>query len=140
MGSNRTKHFKAETRSISSILVSTHCFLVCLKCHFRHFLLQKYLFITCLFLTCKVAHKCLNVREWVEVIEWNKKRSPPFPCCPVSCQCPWKKTLIGKKKRKKYLSYCNHVIYVMEVYPPLHKWHGYSKINTFVIVFLENSI
>ena len=27
--------------------------------------------------------------------------SPPFPCCPVSCQCPWKKTLIEKKKKKK---------------------------------------
>ena len=38
-------------------------------------------------LTCKVAHKCLNVREWVEVVEWNRKRSPPFPCCPVNCQC-----------------------------------------------------
>ena len=43
-------------------------------------------------LTCKVATKCLNVRERVEVVE-----SPPFPCCPVSRQCPWKKTLIEKK-------------------------------------------
>ena len=34
-------------------------------------------------LTCKVATKCLNVRERVEVVE-----SPPFPCCPVSRQCP----------------------------------------------------
>ena len=24
-------------------------------------------------LTCKVANKCLNVRERVEVVEWNKK-------------------------------------------------------------------
>ena len=39
-------------------------------------------------LTCKVANKCLNVRERVEVEEWNKKWSPPFPCCPVSRQCP----------------------------------------------------
>ena len=45
-------------------------------------------------LTCKVAYKYLNVCERVEVVEWNKKRSPPFPCCPVSCQCPWKKPLI----------------------------------------------
>ena len=52
-------------------------------------------------LACKVANKCLNVREWVEVGEWNKRRSPPFPCCPVSRQCPWKKTLIEKKKGKK---------------------------------------
>ena len=39
-------------------------------------------------LTCKVANKCLNVRERVEVVEWNKKWSLPFPCCPVSRQCP----------------------------------------------------
>ena len=38
-------------------------------------------------LTCKVANKCLNARERVEVVEWNKKRSPPFPCCPVNRQC-----------------------------------------------------
>ena len=50
-------------------------------------------------LTCKIAHKCLNVRERVEVVEWNRKKSPPFPYCPVSCQCPWKKPLIEKKKK-----------------------------------------
>ena len=38
-------------------------------------------------LTWKVANKCLNVREWVEVVEWNKEWSSPFPCCPVSRQC-----------------------------------------------------
>ena len=27
-------------------------------------------------LTCKVANKYLNVREWVEMAEWNKKWSP----------------------------------------------------------------
>ena len=48
--------------------------------------------------TCKVANRCVNVRERVEVIEWNKRWSPPFPCCPVSRQCPWKKTLIEKKR------------------------------------------
>ena len=48
-------------------------------------------------LTSKVANKCLNVREWVDVVEWNKRWSPPFPCSPVSCQCPSKKTLIEKK-------------------------------------------
>ena len=40
-------------------------------------------------LTCKVANKCLNVRERVEVVEWNKRCSPPFSCCPVSRQGPW---------------------------------------------------
>ena len=28
-----------------------------------------------------------------------KKGFPFLPCCPVSCQCPWKKTLIEKKKK-----------------------------------------
>ena len=45
-------------------------------------------------LTCKVANKCLNVHEQVEVVEWNKQWSPPFPCCPVNRQCLWKKTLV----------------------------------------------
>ena len=44
-------------------------------------------------IACKVAYKCLNVCERVEVVERNKKWSPLFPCCPVSHQCPWKKTL-----------------------------------------------
>ena len=48
-------------------------------------------------LTRKVANICLNVREQVEVVEWNERWPPPFPYCPVSCQCLWKKTLIGKK-------------------------------------------
>ena len=46
-------------------------------------------------LTCKVANKCLNVRQRVEVVERNKRWSPPFPCCPVSV----KKTLIEEKKK-----------------------------------------
>ena len=45
-------------------------------------------------LTCKVANEFLNVHERVEVAEWNERWSPPFPCCPVSFQCPWKKILI----------------------------------------------
>ena len=39
-------------------------------------------------LTCKAANKCLNVRERVGVVEWNKKWPPPFPYCPVSRQYP----------------------------------------------------
>ena len=46
-------------------------------------------------LTCKVVKKCLNFRERVEVIEWNKRWFPPIPCCPVSRQCR-KKTPIEK--------------------------------------------
>ena len=48
-------------------------------------------------LTCKVANKCLNVREWIEVVEWNKRWSSPFPCSPVSRQILWRKTLMEKK-------------------------------------------
>ena len=33
------------------------------------------------------------------MVEWNKERFPPFPCCPVICQCPWKKALIEEKKK-----------------------------------------
>ena len=36
-------------------------------------------------LSCKVADKCLNVREQAEVVEWNKRWSPPFPCM-QSCE------------------------------------------------------
>ena len=49
------------------------------------------------YLTSKVANKCLNFSERVEVVERNKRWSPPFPCCPVNRQCLWKKTLIEKK-------------------------------------------
>ena len=46
-------------------------------------------------LTCKVANTFLNVRERVEVVEWNKRWFPPFPCYPLRRQCPWKKIPIG---------------------------------------------
>ena len=52
-------------------------------------------------LTCKIANKCLNVPERVEVVEWNKRWFSPIPCCPVSCQCPWNKTLNEKKYLKE---------------------------------------
>ena len=38
-----------------------------------------------------------NVCERMEVVEREKKWSPPFPCCPVSRQCPSKKTVIEEK-------------------------------------------
>ena len=31
------------------------------------------------------------------MVEWNKIWSPLFPCCPVSLQCLWRKTLAEKK-------------------------------------------
>ena len=33
-------------------------------------------------LTCKVANKCLNVRERVEVVEWKKDSPHPSPAVP----------------------------------------------------------
>ena len=54
-------------------------------------------------LTCKVSNKCLNVLERLGVVEWNKRWSPPFPCCPAICQFPWKKTLIEKKKLQELI-------------------------------------
>ena len=61
-------------------------------------------------LTCKAANKCLNVREWVEVVECNKRWSPPFPCCPVNRLCLWKKTPTEKKIPLEVLYY--NVLYV----------------------------
>ena len=55
-------------------------------------------------LTCKVANKCLNVCVRMEVVEWSKRWSPSFPCCPMSFHCPWKKTLIEKKQANKQTS------------------------------------
>ena len=52
-------------------------------------------------LTCKVANKFLNVRERLEVVKWNKRWSPPFPCRLVNLQCLWKKTLTEKVNNKK---------------------------------------
>ena len=48
-------------------------------------------------LTCKVASKCLDVRELVQIVESNKKWSPAFPYCPVNHQCLLKKTPTEKK-------------------------------------------
>ena len=50
-------------------------------------------------LTCKVSHKCLNIRERVEVTEWNKTGSPNFSYCTASCRYMLKKTLIEKKRK-----------------------------------------
>ena len=85
-------------------------------------------------LTCKVAHKCLNVRERVEVVEWNRKRFPPFPCCPVSCQCPWKKTLIEKKK--KYLTISGDRVFPISFVDPSRSVAASVK---YLVLFLITS-
>ena len=53
-------------------------------------------------LTCKVENKCLNVRQRVEVVDWNRIWSPPFPGWPVIRQCPWQKSLREKKVDLKF--------------------------------------
>ena len=55
-------------------------------------------------LTGKVAKRYLNVCERVEVVEKNKW-SLLFSCCPVYCQCLWKKTKTKNKKKQKKQNY-----------------------------------
>ena len=90
-------------------------------------------------LTCKVANKCLSVCERVEVVEWNKRWSSPFPCCPVSYQCPWNKTLIEKKSLwsvyfllKGHLTWENctsHVLHFLDVNEAIISNHFPEEIN-----------
>ena len=48
-------------------------------------------------LTCKVANKCLNVRERVEVVEWNKM-VPSLPLLSCELSVSVKKNPDRKKK------------------------------------------
>ena len=52
-------------------------------------------------LTCKVANKCLNVRERVEVVEWNKKVVPSLPLLSYESSVSVKENPNRKKKKKK---------------------------------------
>ena len=61
-------------------------------------------------LRCKVANKYLNVCEQVEVIEWNKRWYPPLPCCVVTRQCLWKKTLLSWSFYEVYF-FLSRIIY-----------------------------
>ena len=83
-------------------------------------------------LTCKVANKCLNIRERVEVVEWNKRWSPPFPCCPVSRQCLWKKTLIEKKNNSDLLP----MALSLELRYNFYIWDPSSQLSHMVFIFV----
>ena len=50
-------------------------------------------------LTCEVAHKCLNVRQRVEVVEWNRKKVPSLPL--LSCELPVSVKETPDRKKKK---------------------------------------
>ena len=79
--------------------LSTQCFIIA---YIKFLVGKSFIKFSCgEHLTCKIANRCLNVRKRVEVVEWNKSWSPPFPCCPVNRQCLWKKTLIEKKIKQK---------------------------------------
>ena len=51
-------------------------------------------------LTCKVENKCLNVRERVEVVEWNKM-VPSLPL--LSCELSVSVKKNPDRKKKKYV-------------------------------------
>ena len=51
-------------------------------------------------LTCKVANKCLNVREGVEVVEWNKM-VPSLPLLSCELSVSLKENPDRKKKDAK---------------------------------------
>ena len=52
-------------------------------------------------LTCKVANKCLNVRERLEVVEWNKM-VPSLPLLSCELSVSVKENPDRKKKKKKF--------------------------------------
>ena len=54
----------------------------------------------------------IDKSEWVEVVEWNEKWSPPFTCYPVSRQCPQKKTLIEKKIQNCTICIINDQLFI----------------------------
>ena len=51
----------------------------------------------------KVANKCLNVREQVEVVEWNKKIVPSLPLLSCESSVSVKQNPDRKKKERKKL-------------------------------------
>ena len=51
----------------------------------------------------KVANKCLNVRERVEVVEWNKKIVPSLPLLSCESSVSVKQNPDRKKKERKKL-------------------------------------
>ena len=58
---------------------------------------------------CKVAYKCLNVRERVEVVEWNKKKVPSLPLLSYELSVSVKENPGRKKKKKSSSSWISAV-------------------------------
>ena len=62
-----------------------------------------------------ISHAKLQMNVWMSVSrwKWNKRWSPSFPCCPVSRQCPWKKTLIEKKNHFHTFLLCCYICFLL---------------------------
>ena len=79
-------------------------------------------------LTCKVANKCLNVRERVEVVEWNKMVSS-LPLLSCELWVSVKENPDRKKKKKEDVSmkriYCFMIYYKIfeEQLPLISSWY-----------------
>ena len=85
------------------------------------------------------AKLLINVSMFVSGWKWW---FPPFPCCPVCRQCPWKKILIDKENRtvlsKKYLEEFdgNSILKACRQNgSKTEKNFGYSKVNSAVLIF-----
>ena len=72
-------------------------------------------------LTCKVANKCLNVHEWMGVVDLNKRWFLPFPYWPVNCQ-RW-------EVRDVLCNTCLIFYVCMEVCMHNHKPHAKACLN-----------
>ena len=53
---------------------------------------------------CKITNKCLNVREWVEMVEWNKDSPSLFSLSCDSSESP-KKTPIENTRTHTHTQY-----------------------------------
>ena len=93
--------------------------------------------------------KVLKVHERVEIVERNKGSSLTFLCCPVSCHCLWKTTLIGEKKNKIFGTLFPNYRWLkapeVQMYRALsprfscdNDWRWWSKILRFHSIFIHN--
>ena len=69
-------------------------------------------------LASKVADKCLNVRERLEVAEWNKRCSPSFLCCSVN------RVREKKPDRKKTAVIFPYPLIIPCMHQLLHLYHA----------------
>ena len=73
----------------------------------------------------KVANKCLNVRERVEVVEWNKRWSPSLPL--LSCESSVSVKENPDRKKKCFLQW---ILIGTEILFNLFMQGGNKKLHT----------